>query len=504
VNDDMECRGRLALPAALLFMALAVLAQAQPSSRLVFSPAEWDFGRIPDTQSVELEITVRNEAAAAVRVSFVPTCDCLQAYPEQAEIAPGGEEVFRLLFDPAGYKGAIDKDFIVRSTLEGLEKSLFRVYGEVRAVPATGAGRAAPPAAPAQRAVVRLSYYYSPGCRSCERFLSQEVPALEAELGVSLEVLRRNIFDPGAYERYLRLLRRLGQQERAYPAIVAGDRVLQGDREIEAGLRKVVLALAAEARAGVGTEARDSTAEGVGGQAKPMDLALLPVIAAGLLDGINPCAFTTLIFLVSALALAGRSRTEVLVMGLFYTASVFVTYFLIGLGFLRAVRYAQSFVLLANIIRWALAAVLAAFAALSFYDYLLIRQGKTGKVLLQLPSTLKKQIHVSIRARSRSATLVGSALVLGFLVSVFELACTGQVYLPTVVYIVRTGRQLRGYGYLILYNLGFIAPLLVVFGLSFAGMGLKGLTAFFQKSVAAVKLALAGLFAALAVVTILI
>ena len=97
---------------------------------------------------------------------------------------------------------------------------------------------------------------------------------------------------------------------------------------------------------------------------------------------------------------------------------------------------------------------------------------------------------------------MGSAIVLGFLVAVFELACTGQVYLPTIAYTVRSGRALKGYVYLLIYNLGFIVPLLVVFALSFAGLSLKGLTAVFQKRMGAVKLALAGLFAGLAVLTI--
>jgi len=283
-----------------------------------------------------------------------------------------------------------------------------------------------------------------------------------------------------------------------------GERVLQGEREIESGLREAIVILAAGTQRGAEPPTAGLPEESAGPVRKKLDLAVLPVIAAGLLDGINPCAFTTLIFLVSALAVAGKSRRQVLVLGLFYSASVFVTYFLIGLGFLSAVRYAQSFVLVAHIIRWALVAALTVFAGLSFYDYLHLRRGNTAKVVLQLPSALKKQIHASIRFQARSAALVGSALALGFLVTLFELACTGQVYLPTIIYAVRTGKQLSSYAYLLLYNLGFIAPLLAVFALSFGGLGLKSLTAFFQKSVAAVKLAMAGLFVGLAVLTILL
>ena len=491
---------------ALLFLLLTLIpsAPAHSSGPLIFTPNQWNFGVIPDSEPIHLLVTVRNGGPDALQVSFITTCDCLFAPPGQVEIAPQREQVFRLIFDPAGYEGLIEKDYIVRSTAPGQEKGLFSVYGEVRVT------------SPKQEKVieerrgstpgdaVRLSYIYSSGCRSCERFLSQQIPALEEELGIDLEVERTDIFDVKAYDRHLRLLERLGEQERAYPAVVVGERVLQGEREIDSGLREAIVILAAGTQRGAEPPTAGLPEESAGPVRRKLDLAVLPVIAAGLLDGINPCAFTTLIFLVSALAVAGKSRRQVLILGLFYSASVFVTYFLIGLGFLSAVRYAQSFVLLAHIIRWALVAALAVFAGLSSYDYVQLRRGKTAKVVLQLPSALKKRIHASIRSRARSAALVGSALALGFLVTLFELACTGQVYLPTIVYALRTGKQLSSYAYLLLYNLGFIAPLLAVFALSFAGLGLKSLTSFFQKSLAGVKLAMAGLFVCLAVLTILI
>lgn len=489
----------------LLLMLLVPLGPAFGSGPLQFTPASWEFGVISDAETIYCTVSVRNAGADTVRVSFVPTCDCLFAPPGAVEIPPQGEQTFHLKFDPSGYEGEIDKDYIIRSTAAGQEKALFRVHGEVQpAHPAEDSAKSVEAGAPAVPAsAVHISYVYSSGCRSCERFLAKEIPALEEELGIVLEVERVDIFNTEAYEHYLGLLDRLGVQERAYPALIAGKRVLQGEREIEAGFREAVLALASEPQSAAGGSGA-KTLESGSGTPQRIDLAVLPVIAAGLLDGVNPCAFTTLIFLISALAVAGRSRRQVLLLGLVYSATVFVTYFLIGLGFLSAVRYLQSFMLVAAIIRWVLVAALVVFAGLSLYDYVQLRRGRTAKVLLQLPSALKKQIHASIRTQARSAALVGSALVLGFLVTVFELACTGQVYLPTIVYSVRTSAQTSAYGYLLLYNVGFILPLLAVFALSFAGLGLKGLTVFFQRSVAAVKLAMAGLFVLLAVLTVIL
>ena len=171
-------------------------------------------GVLLDIEPIHLEVTVRNNQDATLRVSFIPTCDCLFAEPEAAEVAARGEKVFRLTFDPAGYQGSIDMDFIFRSTATGMEKALFHVHGEVKTSVSAGEIEASSKDKNVGTAFT-FHYYYSPGCKSCERFLSQEIPVLEEELGITLDIQRRNIFDPGVYEEYQGLLESLGEEERA-------------------------------------------------------------------------------------------------------------------------------------------------------------------------------------------------------------------------------------------------------------------------------------------------
>ncbi len=190
-----------------------------------------------------------------------------------------------------------------------------------------------------------------------------------------------------------------------------------------------------------------------------------------------------------------------LLIGGLFTLAVFVTYFAVGLGLFAALRAAAAFPLVSRIIRWALVAVLAVFAALSARDAVLAARGRASDMALQLPGYLKRRIHASIRTRVRSTALAASALGLGVLVSVFEFACTGQVYLPTLAYLSRLG-DARAVPLLAVYNLGFIAPLVAVFAASWAGVTSHGLTAFFQRHLVAVKAALAVFFAGLAVLTL--
>jgi cytochrome c biogenesis protein CcdA len=274
--------------------------------------------------------------------------------------------------------------------------------------------------------------------------------------------------------------------------------LLQGDEEIGARLASVLADAVGTAPAAAATSpAPPASPHGAPASA----LALLPVLAGGLLDGVNPCAFTTLVFLIASLAAAGRDRRQVLLIGVMFTLAVFATYFAVGLGLLSALRAAVAFPLVARIIRWLLVAVLAVLATLSARDAVLAARGREGDMALQLPDALKRRIRASIRSRVGSTALAATALGLGFVVSVFEFACTGQVYLPTLAYLARSG-DARAVPLLAAYNVAFIAPLVAVFAASWAGVTSYRLGAFLQRHLVAVKAALAVFFAALAALTL--
>ncbi|MGO9310474.1 MAG: hypothetical protein ACLQDL_15815 [Spirochaetia bacterium] len=483
----------------LAFVLSPALLAAAPGPRLVFSPPEWKFGMILQGAVVEREIRVTNLEPVAVTLSLFPTCSCNRVVPGTQTIPAGSSAAFRLRYDSSDDRGITTKSMLVKTDFPGAAVSVFWIRGTVRevsAVPAVGGAavrQALTPAGAATRLLV--TYYYTPGCRSCEEFLSVEIPRLEKSLGRRIEVSQRDLLDSGQYEELSSFAAAHGQSLTAIPALRAGDTLLQGDAVIREKLPGLLASLAAG-------PVPDGAAA-----ARPMPpiserLAVLPVVAAGLIDGINPCAFTTLIFLLASLALAGRGRSEVLVIGSLFSLAVFLSYFLIGLGLFAALRAATAVSLVSVLLRWALVAVLFVFAGLSVYDYTLIRAGRASDMLLQLPSSFKKRIHASIRTRVRIAALAGSSLVLGFLVSLFEFACTGQVYLPLLGYLARMHRQIDALGLLLLYNFCFILPLLVVFGASYLGVTSARLTAAFQTHMGKVKLGLAVVFAGLAVFTL--
>jgi hypothetical protein len=108
------------------------------------------------------------------------------------------------------------------------------------------------------------------------------------------------------------------------------------------------------------------------------------------------------------------------------------------------------------------------------------------------------RINSIIRQSRRAQAYVGAAFITGLAVSIIELACTGQVYLPTIIFVMGVPElRARALAYLLLYNLMFILPLVVVFILAFRGTTSRQLTQFLQTRAATVKLAMSALFLAL-------
>jgi len=233
---------------------------------------------------------------------------------------------------------------------------------------------------------------------------------------------------------------------------------------------------------------------------------VITIIFAGLIDGINPCAFATIIFLVSYLTLFGRKGKDVLLIGGSYTLAVFITYFLIGifgLNILEVIQQLKFFSTIIKVIFVVTGMVVLIFAFYCLYDYYLFKKGRTSDMVLQLPKKIKQKIHQEIREKSKVHQYILAAFFIGFIVSLQELFCTGQVYLPTLVYMSHL-MQYRNlaYFYLVIYNLLFILPLVVVFILIFWGMSSQALAKWVQNRLGLMKILMALIFLALGIILI--
>ncbi len=228
---------------------------------------------------------------------------------------------------------------------------------------------------------------------------------------------------------------------------------------------------------------------------------LTTVLVAGFIDGLNPCAFATIIFLVSYLSFLGKKNKEILIYGITFTFGVFIAYLIAGMGLMAGFRQLSGFPLITKGIYLVIAIFAFVLGVISFYDYILFRRGQVAKMKLQLPMALKKKIHGIIRVQIRSpkAGFLGT-FALGFVIAGTEVICTGQLYLPTIGYIM-TIPKLRVYAFfnLVLYNLMFIIPLVGIFVAAFFGVTSERMALATKEHTGTVKLLTAILFMGLGV-----
>ena len=171
------------------------------------------------------------------------------------------------------------------------------------------------------------------------------------------------------------------------------------------------------------------------------------VIFTALVDSINPCAFGVLIFLMISLLKIGSSK-RALKAGLLYSFVVFVVYFLAGFGIFAVI---QAFTSVTRFI-YLLAGILVLILGLwQFKDILMPHIGPQLRISPKVKPLIERISH--------KGTLP-AIMLLGVLVSLFELPCTGGMYLAILAMMSKQGTF--AIGYLLLYNLIFVLPLIVL------------------------------------------
>lgn len=227
--------------------------------------------------------------------------------------------------------------------------------------------------------------------------------------------------------------------------------------------------------------------------------SLSAVLIAGFIDGINPCAFATIIFLVSYLTFVGKKGREILLYGLVFTSGVFLAYLLVGMGLMTFLHQLSSFPLISKGVYLFIALFALTLGVISLYDYFLFRRGQVARWKLQLPMGLKKKIHEIIREQARFKGGLLATFGAGFIIAVCTVICTGQVYLPTIGFVMGIP-ELRKNAILnlVLYNIMYIVPLVGIFVMAFFGVTSERMAAVTKEHTGAVKLLTAILFLALA------
>jgi thiol-disulfide isomerase/thioredoxin len=142
-------------------------------------------------------------------------------------------------------------------------------------------------AEPAARAYV----FYSPSCVKCLA-INEFIPQLQKKY--PLEIKYFDIEEYENYEKLVQLEEEYQVSKTGLPEIFIADQVLVGEKEIKEKLEEKIKALINQGNSSWPGTVKGSGEDSVVKRFKSFNQ--LGVLFAGLIDGINPCAFTTAIF----------------------------------------------------------------------------------------------------------------------------------------------------------------------------------------------------------------
>lgn len=349
-------------------------------------------------------------------------------------------------------------------------------------------------AASAQAPVLDAVYFGEIGCDHCDVFLYSQKASLEARHRVTLRLTPYDILQTVDYALCVRMLEPFAQEFRTFPVLFIGNNVYQGNAAIDANIDDEIVYYLDHAN----YRPRVMEHPAVSAVAAGFTARLAPVFLAGLLDGINPCAFSALLFFLSYMTIRRRSRAMALASGTTFITSVFAVYFMLGMGLLSGLRAIMGFRYAGLIINIVISVLAVVMGLVSVRDALRAKAGNPGDAMLKMPEVLSRSTRLLIRTTSTWTAALTSSAIAGAGVSLLELACTGQIYLPTLAYINRTNRTGASILLLLVYNTAFVLPLLLLFAVFFLGTSHERIRSWYRGRIFLVRLLTACFFFAMA------
>ncbi len=313
---------------------------------------------------------------------------------------------------------------------------------------------------------VEVYEFYQDGCPHCVKVESsgilEKVDALD-----NVSITKYDIYAPFGNLKYTSFYDILDIPNIGVPLAIincSGElNFLQGSDFIIDGLEEAVLTCSSDNEYKVGlfdnfkTFLTSCFNDGINSSGKLSATGFAALIGAALIDSINPCAFGVILFLMVSLLNLGSSK-RALKAGLLYSFVVFVAYFLAGLGLFKVIQQMTS---VRNDIYLGVGVIIFILTLVEFRDYFMALKGKTS--ILRITDKIKPFIE----KYSRRGTVV-AIMILGVVVALFELPCTGGIYLGIISMLSK--EITSAYFYLLIYNLIFVMPLVVLTFMVYKGM----------------------------------
>lgn len=300
---------------------------------------------------------------------------------------------------------------------------------------------------PGSNATLSATYFYGNGCSHCENIkpLIADIRARYPEL--RLEMLEINDNQTNR-ESLLAMNRLYGLNGGGIPSVFIGEYALVGETAVKEHFEEKILS--EKQRIANCTSANSANLTPVNPGCVPVTPSLSPymVVAAALVDSTNPCGLSVLVFLLITMAAAG-GRRRILLAGGAYITAMFLFHLLVGIG-LFSVFSLSGLSKIFSIIGGVVALL---FGIINIAD--LLRNKET--FFLSISESRKGLLGDYARMASLPA-----AFVLGILAGIFGFTCTGGIYISILGLMGKDMTVMSGLSWLVLYNLIFVLPLILI------------------------------------------
>ncbi len=302
-------------------------------------------------------------------------------------------------------------------------------------------------------------FFYGDGCQYCAR-VEPSINNLEIQSQYAVEIHKFEIYNNRSnmvllnqfFDKYC-----IQNEDRRIPAVFIGNLYLIGDKPILENLESTL-------KNNLGSDCpklNGQNVTGTTGPGSPLEklsgLSLFTIVGAALVDSINPCAIAVLLILLGTLVASGDKK-RALKAGLAFILSIYIAYFLFGLGLFSALQISGLSFWLYKIIG-VLAILIGLGNIKDFFWY------GGGGFVMEIPRAWRPNLKKMLS----SVTSPLGAFLMGFAVCLFELPCTGGPYIVILGLLAERMTVFASIPLLLLYNLFFVLPLMVIAFMIYSG-----------------------------------
>jgi cytochrome c biogenesis protein CcdA/glutaredoxin len=292
---------------------------------------------------------------------------------------------------------------------------------------------------------IDIVYFYESGCPHClriEAFLDRMEKAYEG-----LVIHSYGIHSEGNITLLQRLEALYDITVEELPVIFIDDEAFQGTgRAVEFAIEQ---AISTKIGTGAISPLVRLKRSGEASKKSTHTLTIPALLAAAVVDAVNPCACAVLILLLGTLIVAGK-RQKMIAAGLAFTLATYISYFLMGIGLYSAIQAAR--------LQRAIYLVVASLAILiglwNMKDYLWYGRWFT----IEVPAAWRP----ALKRITSSVSSPPGAFAIGFLVSLFLLPCTSGPYIVILGLLAETTTRNSAALLLLLYNFIFVLLFIII------------------------------------------